>query len=267
MTLSLAATDPYDAYIRIHDAVLAYPMGPYVKRSLKTQIFTMFGEKAQNAARNSYVALNGLNLSIKAGERVGVIGRNGAGKSTLLRAIADIYPLQSGKIEVKGRIQSLFDFAVGFEGDSTGRENITYRGLAMGFNPKDIAKRAEEIIAFADIGDFIDMPMRTYSAGMFVRLAFAISTYLEGDILLIDEIFGAGDATFRAKAIKRMESIVERAKIVMFVGHEMETMQRICNRVIWIDGGVAREDGPAEKVIETYLQHVKEQAAKAAAAA
>lgn len=264
MNLPANPASSMDAYIDIQNAVLSYPMGPYVKRSLKSQILSPFTKEKHAGVRKSYVALNGLNLSIKAGERVGVIGRNGAGKSTLLRAIADIYPLESGRIEVKGRIQSLFDFALGFEGDSTGRENITYRGLAMGFDPKDIAGRVDEIIAFADIGEFIDIPMRTYSAGMFVRLAFAISTYLEGDILLIDEIFGAGDATFRAKALKRMESIVERAKIVVFVSHELETIKRLCSRVVWIDGGVAREDGPSEKVIATYLEHVK---AKAAAAA
>ncbi len=255
------SASPNDILIRITDAVLSYPVGPYVKGSLKSQIFGLFGEKGHAAKRTSYRALNGLTLDIRAGERLGIIGRNGAGKSTLLRAIADIYPLESGKIEVKGRMQSLFDFQLGFEGDSTGRENITYRGLAMGFVPKDIALRAEEIIAFADIGEFIDVPMRTYSLGMYVRLAFAISTYLEGDILLVDEVFGAGDAAFRQKAIKRMDDIVEKAKAVVFVTHDMETLRRVCNRVIWIDKGKLRADGTVDDVIKEYLDSVKVKAA------
>lgn len=250
-----------DVFVKINHAVLSYPMGPYVQGSLKSKIFDIVTGKSSKHVRTHYRALNGLNLTFQAGERVGVIGRNGAGKSTLLRAIADIYPLESGSVEVKGRIQSLFDYNLGFEGDSTGRENISYRGLAMGVEPKDIAKRAEEIIAFADIGEFIDVPMRTYSMGMYVRLAFAISTYLEGDILLIDEVFGAGDANFRQKAIRRMEDIVKKAKIVVFVSHEMDTIRRICNRVIWIDNGVAREDGEPDRVIKTYLDSVNAKAA------
>lgn len=245
-----------DFAVRVTDAVLAYPVGPYVQGSLKSTLFSLFGKKEHKAQRTSYHALDGLNLTIRAGERLGVIGRNGAGKSTLLRAIAGVYPLESGTIDVHGRIQSMFDYQLGFEGDSTGRENITYRGLAMGFDPKAIAKRAEEIIAFADIGDFIDMPMRTYSMGMYVRLAFSISTYLEGDILLIDEVFGAGDAGFRQKAIARMDSIVERAKAVVFVTHEMETLRRVCNRCIWIDKGVIAADGPVDAVVQQYMTSI-----------
>ena len=243
-------------FIDIDNVVLSYPVGRFVKGSLKSAMLGLFGHRETKITRSQVTALNGMSLKIHSGEKVGIIGRNGAGKSTLLRAIAGIYPLVSGKITVSGKIQSLFELGTGFEPDSSGRENIRYRGLAMGCEPGDIEAREEDIIHFADIGEFIDLPIRTYSAGMFVRLAFGISTYLEGNILLIDEVFGAGDASFRARAIQRMEEIVERSHIMLFVSHDMETIERICNRVIWIDDGHVKADGPPEKIIEHYLEQV-----------
>lgn len=249
------------SFIDIENVVLNYPVGRFVKGSLKSAMLGLFGHRETKVTRNNVTALDGISLKITSGEKVGIIGRNGAGKSTLLRAIAGIYPLVSGKITVRGKIQSLFELGTGFEPDSSGRENIRYRGLAMGCEPGDIIAREEDIITFANIGEFIDLPIRTYSAGMFVRLAFAISTYLEGSILLIDEVFGAGDASFRARAIQRMEEMMERSHIMLFVSHDMDTMARICTRVIWIDGGHVKADGPAQEVIARYLDQVKKQKA------
>lgn len=244
--------------IQVEDAVLSYPIGPMVQGSLKSNLFRVFGYKDPHQVNRPeyYTALRGVSFTIDHGERVALIGRNGAGKSTTLRAIAGIYPLERGRISVQGRVQGMFDFGLGFESDATGRENIRYQGLSMGCTPDEIDARTEEIIEFADIGTFIDMPVRMYSSGMGVRLAFAISTYLSGDVLLLDEVFGTGDASFQHKAAARMNSIVDAASILVLVSHDLELVRSICQRAIWIDGGFVRADGPADDVVKEYLSSV-----------
>ncbi len=243
--------------IELKNVTLAYPTGPFVKGSIKSQIMRLFGLEEKLRHSNKLIAaLRNISLQINEGERVGIIGSNGSGKSTLLRTIASIYPPYNGEVKVTGQIQSLFDIGLGFEGESTGRENIMYRGLVMGISPKIIRERTDEIIEFADIGGYIDMPVRTYSAGMFVRLAFAISTYLEGEVLLIDEVFGAGDANFAHKAIARINSLVDKAGIVVFVSHDLAAIRQICNRVIWLDKGVIKSDGAPEQAIAAYLSTI-----------
>jgi lipopolysaccharide transport system ATP-binding protein len=245
---------PDGGLIRLENVTLRYPVGPYVKGSIKTGLFSLFGHRPLESRQRDHVtALDGVSLTIGRGERVGIIGRNGAGKSTTLQTIAGIYPVAGGRITVEGRLQSLFNIGLGFEPDATGRENILYRGLAMGFSPAAIAARTEEIIAFAELGDFINLPVRTYSSGMYVRLAFAISTCLEGDILLIDEVFGAGDEAFRKKAIARLRGLVAAAEIVVMVAHDMPLLQSFCSRVLWLDKGHVRMDGDAATVIGAYL--------------
>jgi lipopolysaccharide transport system ATP-binding protein len=202
-------------------------------------------------------AVKNLTVTINRGERVGLIGHNGAGKSTLLRAIAGIYPLSGGRIEVTGRMQGLYDLATGFEPESSGRDNVMYRGLSIGCAPSVVQERADEIIAFADLGEFIDLPMRTYSAGMVVRLGFAISTYLQGDILLIDEVFGAGDVSFQVKAMRRMHELIERSGILVLVSHDMNLMSSLCTRLLWMSGGQILLDGPPREVIDVYLRSMQ----------
>jgi lipopolysaccharide transport system ATP-binding protein len=195
-------------------------------------------------------------IVIRKGDRVGLVGRNGAGKSSFLRVAAGVYLPQSGTVTVEGQVQALFDIGVGFEAHATGRENIFYRGLVMGQRPHEIRARVDEIIAFADIGEFIDMPLRSYSAGMGVRLAFAISTFLEGDVLLIDEVFGAGDLAFYTKAKNRMLQLVDQAGIVCFASHDLVTIRDICNRVIWLQGGRVVADGSPIDVTKDYERAV-----------
>ena len=243
--------------IIIRRAQLDYPL-VRDQSSIKAAVFGALGFKSGPRVDKKVVhAVNGLSLTINRGERVGFIGHNGAGKSTLLRAMAGVYPLTDGTIEVTGRMQGLFDLGTGFESEATGRQNIMYRGLSIGFTPRQIREREEEIIAFSDLGEFIDLPMRTYSAGMYVRLGFAVSTYLEGDILLVDEVFGAGDANFQERAIRRMNELIERAGILIMVGHDMGLMCSICTRLIWLSGGQMVLDGDPREVAEVYLKSMK----------
>jgi lipopolysaccharide transport system ATP-binding protein len=247
--------DPRQLAIQVENATLHYPIGPLIKGSLKTAIFGMFGHRDKTPKPVFVDAVRNLNFNIAHGERVGLIGRNGSGKSTLLRALGGIYPLKSGDVRVEGQIGTLLDISLGFEVEATGRENIYYRGMAMGFSRSKIRAAEREIVEFAALGDFIDLPMRTYSAGMFVRLGFAVSTQFSPDILLIDEVFGAGDASFAQRAVKRMLNIVQKAGIVVLATHDMKLVEQVCTRVIWMDGGDIVRDGPPSVVIPQYLHH------------
>lgn len=242
-------------FIEFRNIVLRYPVGPFVRGSLKSSLFALAGHKPLEGrvTRDYVTALNDVDLTIRKGERVGIIGRNGAGKSTILKTMAGIYPIESGMLHVAGKIQGLFNIGLGFEPDATGRENIRYRGLAMGCKPEEIERQLEDIIAFADIGPFIDMPVRIYSAGMYVRLAFTISTFLEGDILLVDEVFSAGDEAFQRKAMQRMQDLMAKAGIVVIVGHDMAMIRKLCTRVIWLDQGQIKLDGKPDAVVDAYL--------------
>jgi lipopolysaccharide transport system ATP-binding protein len=240
--------------IDIRNATLQYPIGPYVRGSIKANLFSLFGRR-EAVPRPKFVdALTNLDLSMRVGERVGIIGSNGSGKSTLLRAIAGIYPLKSGVISVAGQIGTLLDIGLGFESESTGRENIYYRGMAMGYSRRDIAAAEAEIVAFAGLGDFIDLPMRTYSSGMYVRLGFAVSTQFRPDVLLIDEVFGAGDAAFAHRALQRMLTIVQSAGIVVLATHDIGLIERLCTRVLWLNRGVVVRDGHPSSVLPQFHQ-------------
>ncbi|MNW40835.1 Teichoic acids export ATP-binding protein TagH [compost metagenome] len=174
----------------------------------------------------------------------------------MLKTIAGIYPIKSGTLDVQGEIRSLFDLNLGFDLESTGRENIMYRGLLLGESPKTMREKEQEIIDFADLGEFIDYPIRSYSAGMLVRLAFSISTSVSGEILLLDEVIGAGDASFIAKARDRMHSLMNRAKILVLVSHDLTTITEICNRVVLIKQGEIIKDGEPEEVIKYYKNSI-----------
>ncbi len=247
---------PAKVGIEITDATLQYPIGPFVRGSLKSSLLGMFGHRSTIRQAEFVDAFREVNLSVSEGERVGIIGSNGSGKSTLLRAMAGIYPLKVGSISVVGQIGTLLDIGLGFEIDATGRENIYYRGMAMGYGRKDIAAAEAEIIEFAGLGDFIDLPMRTYSSGMYVRLGFAVSTQFLPDILLIDEVFGAGDARFADRAVQRMMHVVQSAGIVMLASHDLGLIERICTRVIWINSGSIVRDGPPSVVLPQFQQYM-----------
>jgi ABC-type polysaccharide/polyol phosphate transport system ATPase subunit len=197
-------------------------------------------------------ALRGLDLELSPGDRLGVIGPNGAGKSTLLRTIAGIYPPTGGAITVDGKVSGLFDITLGFERDATGRENIAYRGYLQGETPASIKQKIAAIAAFSGLGDALDRPVRDYSSGMCVRLAFAVATAIEPQILLIDEVLSAGDEAFRAKAKARILSLSRTAEIVVAVSHDLNTLRPICTRGVWLENGKIRQLGPIDEVIDAY---------------
>ena len=240
-----------DPIIELKGAVLRYPLGSFTRKSIKTAVLSR-PEPSVGAERTFVEALSNVSFTVGRGERVGIIGRNGAGKSTVLRAIAGIYPLAAGSVTVKGRIRGLYDLSVGFELEEPGRRNIYYRGFLLGYSRSEIDRLEDEIIEFADIGDFIDLPMKAYSAGMSIRLAFAISTVLGGDALLIDEVLAAGDAEFAGKAAARMRELIDRAACMVLVSHDLAAIREICNRAIWLDHGQVVEDGPVHTVVDNY---------------
>ena len=201
-------------------------------------------------------ALRDINLDLQDGDRLGIIGHNGAGKSTLLKLMAGVYPPTNGKRLVEGSISSLFDIALGFESDASGWDNIRYRGYLQGETPSTIAKKLMEIAEFSELGKFLDMPVRYYSAGMMIRLAFSIASSIEPEILLIDEVLAAGDLSFQNKAKKRMKELMSQARLMVLISHDLDSMPTMCSKVAWLDHGRLASIGPALKVVEEYRQSV-----------
>ena len=241
-----------NCFINMKNINMSYPSAVYNATTLKQAIFSKLKFEKPKILLKDVCALNNFSLEAKTGDRIGVIGHNGAGKSTLLKTIAGIYPIESGSLEVKGKIRALFDISLGFDLESTGRENILYRGLLLGATPNEIKEKIEEIISFADIGGFIDYPVKSYSTGMLVRLAFAVSTSLSGDILLLDEVVSAGDSNFQIKARKRIYNLIDESKIMVFVSHDLSTIKEVCNKVILLEKGCIISQGEPDDVINFY---------------
>ncbi len=201
-------------------------------------------------------AIKNFNLTVNDGDRLGIIGHNGAGKSTFLKMVAGIYPPTSGTITVEGKISPMFELATGFEMERNGWSNIMLRGLMLGQTPAQMKEKMIEIAEFSELGDFLNMPVKYYSSGMFVRLAFSVSTAIQPDILLLDEVVGAGDAGFINKAKARMREMMDVSKIMVFVTHSMPDAVAFCNRCIWLEHGNIMADGSPQEIIDMYLASV-----------
>ena len=206
-------------------------------------------------------ALNDLNLTLHDGERLGVIGHNGAGKTTMLKMLAGVYPPTSGSRIVEGRICSLFDISVGFEGEANGWDNINYRGYLQGETPKTLKKKRGEIAEFCELGDFLNIPVRYYSAGMLVRLAFAIATATEPDILLVDEVLSVGDMAFVTKAKDRKRQMMKKSSLMVLVSHDLNSVQEFCTRAVWMEHGRVMLDGEPKAVAAAYQASIAPPAA------
>jgi ABC-type polysaccharide/polyol phosphate transport system ATPase subunit len=209
---------------------------------------------ADSRDRVMIAALSDVTLELRTGDRLALIGHNGAGKTTLLRVIAGIYEPVTGRVSLQGRIAPLFDVGLGMDPETTGYDNIYLRGLLLGLSPRQIYSRIEEIADFSELGTFLEMPIRTYSTGMQARLAFAISTSIEPDILLLDEGIASGDAAFLNKANKRMHDLVDKAGILVFASHSEELLQRFCNKALLLQRGRVLNEGPVGEILAEYRE-------------
>jgi ABC-type polysaccharide/polyol phosphate transport system ATPase subunit len=205
------------------------------------------------SAYSDFWAVKDVSFSIRAGDRVGIIGRNGAGKSTLLKALCRVYESSHGRIEVNGVVAPLLEIGAGFHPEFSGRENIYLNGAILGYTNLQMSRIESEVIAFAELEEFIDTPVKYYSTGMYMRLAFSLATAVHPDILVLDEIFAGGDAAFVAKARKRMHELIDQANITIMVSHDHELIRSLCNRVIWLDHGKIVADGESDSVVGLYL--------------
>lgn len=208
-----------------------------------------------NPNREEFWALKDVSFEIKQGERVGIIGRNGAGKSTLLKVLSRIVEPTSGRIGIRGRVASLLEVGTGFHPELTGRENIYLNGAILGMGRAEIARKFDEIVAFAEVEKFLDTPVKRYSSGMYVRLAFAVAAHLEPEILIIDEVLAVGDSQFQKKCLGKMEEVGKEGRTVIFVSHSMATVTSLCQRAIWLVKGQAWQDSDAESVTSKYLTY------------
>ena len=195
-----------------------------------------------------FYALNDVSFEIKKGETVGIIGKNGAGKSTLLKIITGVLTPSSGHVHVNGRIASLLELGAGFNPEYTGIENIYLQGTLMGYSHSEMEAKIDEILAFADIGDFVHQPVKSYSSGMFARLAFSVAINVEPDILIVDEVLSVGDFRFQEKCEKRIQGMMKEDTTILFVSHSIDQVKKICKRAIWIEKGHIRDDGPSDIV-------------------
>ncbi len=234
---------------------ISFPLYHGESRSLKKTVFAAAsGRLGQDAKHRLTVeALKNVSFSLRSGDRVGFIGSNGAGKTTLLRALAGIYEPVSGSITIDGAVTALLDASQGLNMDLTGYENIRLRALFCGYGDSQIKKLQEDVAAFADLDQFLELPVRTYSSGMIIRLGFALATAIKPEILLMDEWLLAGDASFMDKAQHRLETVVQGAEILVLSSHNTDVILRWCNRVIWMDTGRIKADGPPAEVMAAYL--------------
>jgi lipopolysaccharide transport system ATP-binding protein len=254
------------ARIQLENVGLTFRVRPHGRITLKEFVIRkMFRRPLQSTIKIR--ALQHISLDIGDGDRLGIIGHNGAGKSTLLKLLAGIYPPSRGRRLVEGRISSLFEISLGFEKEANGWENIAYRGYLQGETPRSVRAKMQAIADFSELGSFLDMPVRYYSAGMLVRLAFSIATAIEPEILLIDEVLAVGDLAFQDKARQRMQEMMAKARLMVFVSHDMEALAKLCNRAVWLDHGRIMQAGPVAAAVAAYTANSKAQAAAAVASA
>lgn len=213
-------------------------------------------ERFLNRKRNRYEerwVLNGVSFSVRRGEALGIIGQNGCGKSTMLKLLSRIMYPNGGSIEIKGRVSSLIELGAGFHPDMSGRENIYINASIFGLSKKEIDKRLQSIVDFSELHEYIDNPVRTYSSGMYTRLAFSVAVNVDADILLIDEILAVGDASFQSKCFKKMEEIKNQGTTIILVSHSMGDVEKICDKAIWIKSGLIERSGTPGEVVSEYL--------------
>lgn len=238
--------------IVLENVALQFTLHHNKSSSVKELFANLFTTSYQKKAE-TFLALKEINLKINHGDRLGIIGHNGAGKSSLLKVLCKIYTPTTGAINIKGKVAPLLEIGAGFNPELSGRENIYLNGTILGYDLKKLKEIESEIVKFAELEQFIDMPVKYYSTGMYMKLAFSIATATKPDILILDELFAGGDAEFILKAQARMKAMIEDSNIMVFVSHQMELLLELCNRVIWVDHGSIIADGLPDEIINQYL--------------
>lgn len=234
--------------IKIENLTKSYRIYPSNKARVKETLSIR-----KKSYHQDFFALNNISFEVKKGETVGIIGTNGAGKSTLLKIITGVLQKTSGNIEINGRVSALLELGAGFNPELTGIENIYFHGMMMGFKEKEMAEKLPDIISFADIGDFINLPVKNYSSGMFARLAFAVAINVEPDILIVDEALSVGDIFFQNKCFKKFEELRSKNITVLFVSHDISSVRQMCSRVIWIEKGQQKIFDNSDLVCDMYM--------------
>ncbi len=253
-SLSVSSNGSSPLAVRVQDLSITYRTTFERKPTLK-QALVRFG-RGQRAVREVQ-AIKDVSFEVANGTAMGIIGSNGAGKSTLMRAMAGILPPTSGSIEVWGKASTLLALGVGFNQSLSGRENIILGGLASGLSRKEVEERADEVAEWTELGDFIDMPMRTYSSGMSARVGFSVAVHMKPDILMIDEALSTGDAHFREKANAKMAELRDSARAMFLVSHGLGSIKEMCSEVIWLDHGKLMMRGDPDEVVTAYMKFVK----------
>ncbi len=246
------------ARVNLQDVAVDFPVYSAAGRSLKKALLGRHrvGRFSEDHGAVAVRALDGIGLELAKGDRLALIGRNGAGKTTLLRVLAGVYEPTSGTVEMSGRVTPLFDIGLGIDPEATGVENIFLRGAFLGMTKADLARAVPAIAEFTELAEYMHMPVRTYSSGMMLRLAFAISTTVSPDILLMDEFLTVGDESFMRKAEARMTALVDRSAIIVLASHSREVLARICNKGLWLDAGKVRAFGPLADVLGAYEENL-----------
>jgi teichoic acid transport system ATP-binding protein len=252
--LSVLSNGELPLAVRVNDLSITYRT-TFERRPTLKQALVRFG-RGQRAVKE-IEAIKNVSFQVRTGTAMGIIGSNGSGKSTLMRAMAGILPPTSGSIEVWGRASTLLALGVGFNHDLSGRENIILGGLAAGLSRRDVEERADEVAEWTELGDFIDMPMQTYSSGMSARVGFSVAVHMKPDILMIDEALSTGDAHFREKATAKMAELRESARAMFVVSHGLDSIKEMCNEAMWLDRGRLMMRGEPADVVDAYMKFVK----------
>ena len=240
-----------EAAIEVKDLCIDY-------RGLKTYSIKKNLLHLKRSRAEVFHAVKHVSFTLEKGEILGIIGKNGSGKSTMLQAIAGIFSPNQGEMDLHGNSVSLLSIGVGFQRELTGRENIVLSGMLLGFSEKQVKEKEQEIIEFSELGDFIDAPVRTYSSGMYSKLAFSITAILETDIMLIDEVLSVGDASFKKKSFNKMKELIsDENRTVIIVSHSMDTIKELCSKALWIHNGEMKMYGESREVVEKYLEFMK----------
>ena len=226
-------------------------------RTLSGQLIAWLSRRGQAASTVDFWALRNVNFTVKRGEVLGIVGKNGAGKSTLLKILSRITDPSEGQVVMRGRVASLLEVGTGFHPELTGRENIFLSGAVLGMSGAEITRKFDEIVAFAEVEKFLDTPIKRFSSGMYMRLAFSVAAHLDPEILLVDEVLAVGDAAFQKKCLGKMDAVAQSGRTVLFVSHQLEFLAQLCRRCILVDGGQVVMDGDSRSVIDQYVHLVK----------